>query len=168
MQLLRGKTSEALGLAVSPDSRYVAATGFRDTHLWDLCGPRVKAVRVEGNGVQLLEFLSGNRLLMSSNGEWRLYDPGTGRTAAYNLGRGHTSAYGAVSGGEIVLEGSRPEGVKCWRPTGDGETLRREYVWSRPGEFMNGRATLLRPRQPVGRLLVDLRRVERRRNCKAD
>lgn len=133
MQILRGKRTGATGLAISPDSRFLAAGGNVDTHVWDLHDPSAKPARVGERSVGLYgcDFVADGRLFVTGLAGWRLYDPVTGRSSGWPRGGASPGLARSTPCGQFVLERT-PTELACWRLTEEGPELRRELVWSKP------------------------------------
>ena len=80
MQLLRGRTTRTRSLAVSPDSRYVAAAGAVTCHVWDLHNPKAKPQALESriNFIRSLQFTTSNDLIAWVGAQWRCYSVAAG------------------------------------------------------------------------------------------
>ncbi len=78
MQLLRGRTAGITELAVSPDSRYVAAGG-NGCDVWDLHAVRPRAKRLTRKSLAGVNFCTSSLLLFSAGwpARWMLWDAAT-------------------------------------------------------------------------------------------
>jgi len=140
VQILRGRPSAVDHLAISPDSRYVAAAGETELHLWDLHDPDADPTRhavptSRASSSYSLQFLSDGRLFNVHTGGWQLLDPVGGRVARRR--RADHRALGAASPcGRFVLEYDYDSGLCCWRLSEDSSGLQRELVWSLPAAHL--------------------------------
>ena len=134
MQILRGKRTGCLHLAVSPDSRFLACGGYLELHVWDLHNPKAKPARAAGETAHHYAFVADGRLFAAYQNEWRLYDPATGHAASWHPPNPAPSYRAAVISpdGRHVLERGSDDGLALWRLVDEGQELRRELVWSRP------------------------------------
>ena len=130
MQILRGRRSSIDHLAISPDSRYVAAGGSTELHVWDLHDPDAKPTR-RAERSNTLQFVSDGRLFSASEAGWRLHDPVGGRSVFWDRTADYYVWEAASPCGRFVLQ---PEdvGLCCWRLSEDSLGLQRELVWSLP------------------------------------
>ena len=131
MQILRGRRSTLYHLAVSPDSRYVAAGGSRELHVWDLHDPDAEPTR-DAESSSTLQFLSDGRLFADARDGWRLLDPVGGRTVRWQRPVAQHGGGSASPCGRFVLQPETPGGLCCWRLSEDGLGLHRELAWSLP------------------------------------
>jgi len=136
VQILRGRRSAVYRLAISPDSRFVAAGGRKELHVWDLHDPDAKPTR-HAERSNSLQFFDDGRLFSASHAGWRLHDPVGGRVVHWaRTGDGYT--WEAVSPcGQLVLQ-PEDDGLCCWRVGEDSLGLQRELVWSLPRETLSG------------------------------
>ncbi len=138
MQILRGRRSAVGHLAISADSRYVAAGGLTELHVWDLHDPDAEPTRLAGFS-RALQFVSDGRLFSSNGAGWGLHDPAGGRTVRWERTPEYYSWEAASPCGRFVLQ---PEdgGLCCWRLGEDSLGLQRELAWSLPGGTLCGGA----------------------------
>lgn len=119
-------------LAVSPDSRYVAVTGYSTTHLWDLDEDTPTAVTIRGGGFSSLEFIRANRLSLCQYGSWVVYDPATRQNVSRSRATVKAARVGAVPGGDCTLESAHGANLSLWRVKVQGGETTRERVWVQP------------------------------------
>ena len=134
MQILRGRHIGVRELAISPDSRYVAAAGGWGLNVWDLHDPDAEPTLHTG-GSSAIRFVSDGRLFSASRAGWRLHDRESGRTVSWQRtnGDGVTIPATSVSPcGQFVLDFDPTGTPHYWRLNEDGLGLHRELVWSRP------------------------------------
>ncbi len=149
MQILRGRRSAIYHLAVSPDSRYVAAGGLTELHVWDLLDPDAKPTR-HAESSDTLQFRNDGRLFTDTDGGWRIHDPVAGRTVRWERADAPPvwarSVWGAASPcGQFVLQRESRDGFRCWRLGEDSLGLHRELVWSLPEATTSWQRPLFTP-----------------------
>ena len=116
MQLLRGRTAGIAELAVSPDSRYVAAGGT-GCDVWDLHAARPRAKRLTGEYAYRVNFAGPSALLVGAG--WPL------RCSVHDLATGGRTEITGAGGNPASTAVARPADglLKAATYLGDSETL---------------------------------------------
>lgn len=117
-----------MGLAISADSRYIAATCRPSLTVWDLDGPDLKPIVTSHEWAGYPQFLNQSLLFRDEGHRWRSLDLSRGRWSVFAPMGAVVNVFAVSPSGEVVLALDGEYGFSCWRM---GESEPRE-VWSAP------------------------------------